>query len=184
MPTVSKKDTNRTTKRYRLIFMLCLLFGAGSFSLLTEGAQCAQETGGGNGLLEKIIQGSPSNLGTTAGQGQEAGLAEPLLQERTAEYRMLQERHRMILLIAIMVSIPILLAIVLFCLKNAPQCTEESLVNAIGLVLVIEGTMFIAVSAATTEQLTAPIGILGAIAGYLFGSAKRRASEKPPEDGK
>jgi len=50
-------------------------------------------------------------------------------------------------------------------------------VNAIGLVLVIEGTMFITVSALTSEQLTAPIGILGAIAGYLFGSAKRKAAE-------
>lgn len=100
------------------------------------------------------------------------------LQEKTAEYRMLQERHRMILLIAIMVSTPVLLAMVLFCLKNSPQCAEESIVNAIGLVLVIEGTMFIAVSAATTEQLTAPIGILGAIAGYLFGSARRKAAEK------
>jgi len=52
------------------------------------------------------------------------------------------------------------------------------LIHAIGLVLVIEETMFIAVSAITTEQLIAPIGILGAIAGYLFGSAKSKATEK------
>lgn len=132
-------------------------------------------------LYERIIQGSPSHLDSAARDASGDGSGQPLT-ERTAEYRMLQERHRMILLIAIMVSTPILLAMVLFCLKNSPQCSEESFVSAIGLVLVIAGTMFIAVSAATTEQLTAPIGILGAIAGYLFGSARRRAAEKPESD--
>jgi hypothetical protein len=86
--------------------------------------------------------------------------------------------ENLLLLKVIVVSTPILLALVLFFLKKAPDCSGESLVHAIGLVLVIEGTMFIAVSAITTEQLTAPIGILGAIAGYLFGSAKRKATEK------
>jgi hypothetical protein len=82
------------------------------------------------------------------------------------------------LLLAIVVSTPILLVLALFFLKKTPDCTGESLVSAVGLVLVVEGTMFIAVSAITTEQLTAPIGILGAIAGYLFGSAKRRGLDK------
>jgi len=100
------------------------------------------------------------------------------LLEKKGELIILQERHRMFLLLAIVVSTPILLALVLFFLKKAPNSSGDSLVHAIGLVLVIEGTMFIAVSAITTEQLTAPIGILGAIAGYLFGSAKRKATEK------
>lgn len=93
------------------------------------------------------------------------------------DYRMLQEKHRLWLLIAIVISTPILLIIILLSLKKAPDCSGESLVNVIGLVLVIEGTMFIAVSAVTTEQLTAPIGILGAIAGYLFGSAQRKTTK-------
>ncbi len=78
----------------------------------------------------------------------------------------------------IVVSTPLMLALVLFCLKKIPNCSSESLVNAVGLILVIEGTIFMAVSALTTEQLTAPIGLLGAVAGYLFGSARRR-SEQP-----
>lgn len=101
------------------------------------------------------------------------------LLEKQGDLILLQEKHRMFLLLAIVVSTPILLALVLFFLKKAPNSSGDSLVHAIGLVLVIEGTMFIAVSAITTEQLTAPIGILGAIAGYLFGSAKRKATEKP-----
>jgi len=58
------------------------------------------------------------------------------------------------------------------------------MVSAVGLVLVIEGTMFVGVSAQTNEQLTAPICILGAIAGYLFGAAKRRAAEMTSEEPK
>ena len=124
-----------------------------------------------------IIQGRPSQLEQEQVPTQEDIAIDILREKGKTEYTMLQEKHRIWLLIAIVVSTPILLIIILFCLKNAPDCSGESLVNAIGLVLVVEGTMFIAVAAATTEQLTAPIGILGAIAGYLFGSAKRKAEE-------
>jgi len=126
---------------------------------------------------ERITRGSPSKVDEKHLPSQ-LDVQNTISFEMDAEYRMLQEKHRMWLLIAIVVSTPVILALVLFCLKSKSDCHGESLVNAIGLVLVIEGTMFIAVSAVTTEQLTAPIGILGAIAGYLFGSAKRRAAEE------
>ncbi|MCF6188644.1 MAG: hypothetical protein L3J49_14370 [Desulfobulbaceae bacterium] len=125
---------------------------------------------------QKIIRNSPSRVEQQHLPSQK-DVENAVLLARDADYRMLQEKHRLWLLIAIVVSTPILLIIILFCMKKAPDCSGESLVNAVGLVLVIEGTMFIAVSAVTTEQLTAPIGILGAIAGYLFGSAKRKATE-------
>mgnify|MGYP001296026405 CR=1 FL=1 len=141
-------------------------------------AETAEGTQNSNSLLEKIIQGSPSKMESSIVTTMESATAENVFLQKNADYRMLQERNRITLLITIMISTPIILGIVLYCLKNSSQCSEESLVNAIGLVLVIEGTIFIAVSAATTEQLTAPIGILGAIAGYLFGSAKRRAMEQ------
>jgi len=131
---------------------------------------------------EKISQGIPSKMEEQQLPSQEE-LESDIVFEKSVEFRMLQEKHRMWLLIAIVVSTPILLALVLFCLKSKPDCPGESLVNAVGLVLVVEGTMFIAVSAVTSEQLTAPIGILGAITGYLFGSARRKAIEDqaPPE---
>jgi hypothetical protein len=129
-------------------------------------------------LADEIRQNSPSNLGLEQMPGQEDMEKDDILLKKNVEFLMLQEKHRIYLLLAIVISTVILMAMVLFCLKNTSQCSEESIVNAIGLVLVIEGTMFIAVSALTTEQLTAPIGILGAIAGYLFGSAKRRVAEK------
>ncbi len=126
---------------------------------------------------KRIEKNSPSKeAGKSAGN--EILVSNAKLLEKQADLILLQEKHRMQLLLAIVVSTPILLALALFFLKKTPDCSGENLVNAVGLVLVVEGTMFIAVSAITTEQLTAPIGILGAIAGYLFGSAKRRAMEK------
>ena len=128
---------------------------------------------------EKLIENNaPSKTLEEYQENPELSDKDRMLLGKKAEYIMLQEKHRMLLLIAIVVSTPVLLTLVLFFWKKAPDCCGDSLVHAIGLVLVIEGTMFIAVSAVTTEQLTAPIGILGAIAGYLFGSAKRRAIEK------
>ena len=166
------KNNYRNTAWWALVFIFVLLFSAGSFGLVSDRAWSADNAQDNNSLLEKIIRASPSMS--------ESGPT--MLEDKLAEYRLLQERNRMTLLIAIIISTPILLIIVLFCLKNSPRCSEESLVSSVGLVLVIEGTMFVGVSAQTNEQLTAPIGILGAIAGYLFGAAKRRASEKPPDD--
>jgi hypothetical protein len=133
------------------------------------------------GLLQqwekRIENNSPSK---SAGKSSEDEIAtsNAKLLEKQGDLLLLQEKHRMQLLLAIVVSTPILLVLALFFLKKTPDCTGESLVSAVGLVLVVEGTMFIAVSAITTEQLTAPIGILGAIAGYLFGAAKRRVMDK------
>jgi len=126
---------------------------------------------------ERIINNAPAGEVMNNPPAQTLSGNDKLL-EKKGELILLQERHRMFLLLAIVVSTPIILALVLFFLKKAPNSSGDSLIHAIGLVLVIEGTMFIAVSAITTEQLTAPIGILGAIAGYLFGSAKRKATEK------
>lgn len=128
-----------------------------------------------NLALEEVIQGAPSRQLSATLPSQDEAAADIVFYAKDAEFRMLQERHRMWLLGGIVISTPVMLALVLFCLKKIPNCSSESLVTAVGLILVIEGTMFIGVSALTTEQLTAPIGLLGAIAGYLFGAARRKA---------
>ncbi|MEA3467129.1 MAG: hypothetical protein U9R57_02770 [Thermodesulfobacteriota bacterium] len=131
----------------------------------------------GRNLLKRIEKKSPSNMAEIPSP---ENVDNDVLLEKNADLIILQERNRMWLLIGIICSTPVILGMVLFCLKTLEHCSEDSLVNAIGLVLVIEGTMFIAVSAITSEQLTAPIGILGAIVGYLFGSSKRKAAEGSP----
>lgn len=162
--------------RIHFVLIFIILAVSGSTLSFVQSASTEQLSEAARKWDQKIIRNSPSKVEQQHLPSQK-NVENEVLQARDADYRMLQEKHRLWLLVAIVISTPILLIIILFCMKKAPDCSEESLVNAVGLVLVIEGTMFIAVSAVTTEQLTAPIGILGAIAGYLFGSAKRRATE-------
>lgn len=73
------------------------------------------------------------------------------------------------LIIAAVVSLVVVLGFVTYIGPKGP----DSLVTASGLVLVIYSTMIVVVFARSSEQLTAPIGVLGAIAGYLFGKATK-----------
>lgn len=61
-------------------------------------------------------------------------------------------------------------------MKMTPHQAKD-LVTIIGLVSVIFGTIILVLVVDTTETLTAPMGILGAIAGYLFGTAQRKDNE-------
>ena len=63
------------------------------------------------------------------------------------------------------------LTIVLSFLKHKEHSAKD-IVNAAGLTLIIFGTIILVLVVSTSEQLTAAIGILGAIAGYLFRSVQ------------
>ena len=89
-------------------------------------------------------------------------------------YRILQEKNKMVLLLCIVAATPVFLILVLFFMKKAGNCSADNVVHGSALVLVIQGTTFIVVASPTSEQLTAAIGVLGAIAGYLFGSVTRK----------
>jgi drug/metabolite transporter (DMT)-like permease len=66
------------------------------------------------------------------------------------------------------------LVVVLWFLKQSPEATPKDMVNVTGLTLIVFGTIILVLIVDTTEQLTAAIGILGAIAGYLFRSVQER----------
>jgi hypothetical protein len=68
------------------------------------------------------------------------------------------------------------LVLVLTFLCRNTSCTTAALVNGSGLVLVIYATILVVVIARAEQQLTAAIGVLGAIIGYLFGTATRGAA--------
>lgn len=83
-----------------------------------------------------------------------------------------------IMSLAMIISLVVILA---FVSKTKPSATH--IIHVCALTLIIFGTMFIAVLADTDQQLTATTGILGAIAGYLFGTMRRgddSPKEKPP----
>src|SRR5262249_42311670 len=74
---------------------------------------------------------------------------------------------------------------ILFVLVRRPQTSPTDIVHGSGLVLVVFATVLVVTMAETEQQLTAAIGILGAIVGYLFGATSRTtlgtrpASEQP-----
>src|SRR5712691_2366139 len=58
-------------------------------------------------------------------------------------------------------------------LVRSPKHSASDLVHATGLIFIVYGTVFLSMTASTDQQLTAPMGILGAVAGYLFGQLKK-----------
>ena len=53
--------------------------------------------------------------------------------------------------------------------RDGSSKTPTAIVSATGLIYIIFGTILLVVIATTDQQLTASMGILGAVAGYLFG---------------
>ncbi|HMS84513.1 MAG TPA: hypothetical protein PKD12_12745 [Nitrospira sp.] len=95
--------------------------------------------------------------------------------------RAAEEDNRRLLALCIMGTAILALAFVLSIL-NKRGASPESIVAGSGLVLVIFATVLVATLAKSDQQLTAPIGILGAIAGYLFGkTAKGTEADQKPE---
>jgi hypothetical protein len=101
-----------------------------------------------------------------------------------ASYREMQEQHKLYLLIGILIFTPIFLWLVLVYIRKCDSLDSEGVVHASGLVLIIQSTTFIVIAAPTSEQLTAAIGVLAAIAGYLFGSSSKKKQEKEGTAGK
>ena len=75
------------------------------------------------------------------------------------------------------------LSIVLFFLiKLKKDAQPKDIVSGAGLIIIVFGTIILVLIVDTSEQLPAAIGILGAIAGYLFRSAQedgQKTDQKP-----
>ncbi len=94
----------------------------------------------------------------------------------TLEFRKQQEYIRLaeVLILAIM-SLGTL-GIMLTCMKNSQVCNARDMLNAAGLILVIFSTVMVIIIADAEIQLTAAMGVLGGIAGYLFGTLRSTSS--------
>jgi Na+-transporting methylmalonyl-CoA/oxaloacetate decarboxylase beta subunit len=101
-----------------------------------------------------------------------------------ALYRMAEESNRLILALSVMGAGLLALFLVLTYLKSR-EAAPESVVTGSGLVLVIFATVLVVILAKVDQQLTAATGILGAIAGYLFGKTTKspEAGQKPHTTG-
>jgi hypothetical protein len=91
-----------------------------------------------------------------------------------------EPEFRLRLLYCIFVTVPIILCIILFFIYKKSDSTTEDLIHATGLVFVIYATLMVVLATVNSEALTAAIGIIGAVAGYIFrGSTK---SKEPDAD--
>lgn len=95
-----------------------------------------------------------------------------------SRYRMEEESNRLILALAVMGTGLFALFLVLSYLKSI-GAAQEAVVTGSGLVLVVFATVLIVILVKRDEQLTAATGILGAIAGYLFGKATSTSGGAP-----
>lgn len=112
-----------------------------------------------------------------AGQQQ---LAFPDQPSQLTLYRMEEESNRVLLALSVTVAGLLSLFLVLSYLKSR-EAPPDTIVVGSGLVLVIFATVLLVILVKVDEQLTAATGILGAIAGYLFGkTAKGSSSEQRP----
>ncbi len=102
-------------------------------------------------------------------------------------FRIEEEISRRTLILALIAAAIVSLVIVLWFLKMVGTRDASTMVSASGLVLVVYATVLVVMIAKAEQQLTAAIGILGAIAGYLFGTATKAGSgagaESPPKSG-
>ena len=109
----------------------------------------------------------------------EAGKVAPASNEVVTDYsryRMAEESNRLILALSVMGAGVLSLLLVLAFLKSKGTA-PETMVTGSGLVLVVFATVLIVILVKRDEQLTAATGILGAIAGYLFGKATKGVSD-------
>lgn len=92
------------------------------------------------------------------------------------EFRMRQEDNKLFEIIILSILALLSLYLVLRFITAKPVYSATHIVNVTGLIFIIFGTILLVIMADTEQQMTAAIGILGAVAGYLFGAINRRES--------
>lgn len=142
-----------------LVIALAVVAGA-PFAAAVPAAEQAPAS-----ILEQIRQSAPPAQA-------EAPAVENAADEYGA-YKIEEEISRRTLILALIAAGIVSLVIVLWFLKLIGTKEASTMVNASGLVLVVYATILVVMIAKAEQQLTAAIGILGAIAGYLFGTATR-----------
>lgn len=89
----------------------------------------------------------------------------------TVRIALIKNNQQYVLITACMFAFSLI--IISFLMKTTPHHAKD-LVTIIGLVSVIFGMILMVLVVDTSETLTAPMGVFGAIAGYLFGAAQKK----------
>lgn len=126
---------------------------------------------------ESAVPGTERGIvGTSPAPPIEVVLAQDRLKH---EHSMTKEKYRLYLCFLLVIAALGSLWIVLRSLGKTcsgaerMSCAADRSMHASALVFIIFGTLLLTIIVDKGEQITAAIGVLGAVAGYLFGSARR-----------
>jgi len=97
----------------------------------------------------------------------------------THEFRLEREKNKLYEAAFVSVLAVVMLFIVLRFLSVRGPAATPHMVNATGLICIVFGTILLVLMAESETQLTASVGILGAVAGYLFRSMHQEVEPKP-----
>lgn len=116
------------------------------------------------------------SYGEVAKTAQQLGIEAPRNEkefEMLVNYRHEQDHNKLYECAMLSVCLLISLVIVLRFITSKPTYSSTHIVNAVGLIFIIFGTIFLVLLTDSESQLTASMGIIGAVAGYLFGTMRR-----------
>jgi len=109
-------------------------------------------------------------------------MKKPTIQSNTERAQTSAERVMLIeaniLNVKIVASLYAFSLVIIIILMWITHHHAKDIVTIVGLVSVIFGTLLLVLMIGDSEQMTAPIGIFGAIAGYLFGSVQKKEDSK------
>lgn len=121
-----------------------------------------------------------------------SGMAPPVIQDSTIanadllthEFRLQRESNKLMEAGFVSLLAIVLLFLVLRFLSSRGPAATPHMVSATGLICIVFGTILLVLMAETESQLTASVGILGAVAGYLFRSMHQDAEADSKADSK
>jgi len=142
------------------------------FALMAWPAYAAEQS-----VVEQIAEEAAVQIQEQPKAMQQPMIAAPNGMPEAEQYyhdlRLEQERNKLIEVVILCLLTLISLVIVLSFLAKSPGFSSSDMVNATGLIFIISGTIILVIMADTEQQLTAAMGILGAVAGYLFGTMRK-----------
>lgn len=158
-----------TTRPSWLLGLGALALGALLWLMALQPAEAEQNADPVQELLQDAARASPS-APTDPARAQ----LEQLERDKAREHeRLMKKEDNKRLFAPIVAAVGLLsLLIVNYLLLSRGNGSSTQVVHVTALVLIIFGTLFVVVVADSDQQLTAAVGILGAVAGYLFGSAR------------
>jgi hypothetical protein len=174
-------------QRFLIMMGFFLVVGSATLPWVTV-CRAADNPAAGKGGAEKIaVEYDFKNLGKKVTSAPAPVTAAPAgevsviknADNLSADLNMTRERNRLISIILLLTGLIVSLYFVLHFIRKT-GCGADDIVHAAGLVLIIFGTIIIVLMIDAESQLTAAIGVMGAIAGYLFGSLRRGKEEKTP----